>query len=106
MRNLLFRQHLAHIRFAARVADHAGAAAEQHDRRVPRTLQVGSHHNRDKMADMQAVRRRVKANVKCRFPVVEKIPDLLLVRGLCNQAALFQFFVNTHVFFLHFCEGP
>ena len=48
---------------AARVADHAGAAARQRDRCVAEALQARQRDQRDGVADVQAVGRGVEAVV-------------------------------------------
>ena len=61
---VLAREHFAHVRFAGGIADHAGAAAEQRNRHMAGPLHVRHNHDLHEMADMQAVRRGVKADVE------------------------------------------
>ena len=51
------------LRLAARIADHAGAAADDRDRRVAEPLQPRERHHRQQRADVQARRRRIEADV-------------------------------------------
>ena len=60
-------QHLAHFVLAAGVANHAGAAAKQHDRTVTSSLHMAHHHQRDEVTNMQAVGGRVEANIEGNF---------------------------------------
>ena len=48
---------------AAGIADHAGAAANERDRRMAELLQARERHDRQQVADVQARRRRVEADV-------------------------------------------
>ncbi len=61
--DLLGRQQQALLRLAARIADHAGAAADDRDRRVAEALQPRQPHHREQRADVQARRRRIEADV-------------------------------------------
>ena len=54
---------------------------------------------RHEVTDVQAVRRRVKADVEGRLAVVDHFADLRLVRDLRDQAARLQLFINTHCIF-------
>ena len=56
--------HAAHVRFAGRVADVCCAAAEQHYRPVSRALHMRHGHQRNIVADVQAVRSRIEADIK------------------------------------------
>ena len=58
------RHHPAHIRFAGRVADGGRAAAKEHDGPVPAALHVRHGHEGNIMADVQAVRSRIEADIK------------------------------------------
>ena len=62
--DLLARQQRALLRLAARIADHAGAAADDRDRRVAEALQPRQRHHRQQDADVQARRRRIEADVR------------------------------------------
>ena len=58
------------------------------------------------MADVQAIRRAVKADVERRLAVVDHISDGRLVRDLCDQASGLQFLINSHVvILLHISNG-
>ena len=61
------------LRLAAGIADEAGAAADERDRRVTEPLQPREAHHRQQDADVQARRGRVEADVcgdalACRAP--------------------------------------
>ena len=62
--DLLGRQQIALLRLAARIADHAGAAADERDRRVAEPLQAREAHHGEQVADVQARRRRDRS--RCR----------------------------------------
>ena len=67
----------------ARVADQAGAAAEQRDRRVAGALEPREAEQRHEVADLQRGRRRVEAAVDARRRLAhEPRADPLLVGGL------------------------
>ena len=59
-------------RFEAGVADHAGSAAHQSDRRMPRLLETAQCQYRQQMADMQAVCCRVETAVEGDFLFVQQ----------------------------------
>ena len=94
--DLLLCEHFPHIGLAGRVADHACAAPEQGDRFIACHLQALHEAQGHKMSDVQAVRRRIKADVENGFSRIDEFPDPLLVRYLCNQASCFQFFIYLH----------
>ena len=60
---LLERQQLPFQRPAARVADEAGPASHQRDRRVAEPLQPDQRHDRQKRSDVEARRGRVEADI-------------------------------------------
>ena len=59
----LRRQQLALVVAEGRIADHRGAAAHQRDRPVAGLLQPVEHRDGDQIADVQAGRRRVVADI-------------------------------------------
>ena len=75
----LLRHHGAHVRPPGGVSDHGGSAADQGDGFIPRLLQPLHQTKRHKMSHMQAVRRRVEADIKGRLSVVDQIADLRLI---------------------------
>ncbi len=87
MVNFFTCQHFAHIRFAGRVTNHAGAAAKQRNGCMPGFLQAGHGHNGNKMPNVQTVRGGVKADIECTLVVVEQVTHGLLVCYLRNKAA-------------------
>ena len=60
-------------------------------------LHVRHNHDLHEMADMQAVRRGVKANVERDLVVVDQVAGFLLVRELGNQSSCLQFVKYSHV---------
>jgi hypothetical protein len=52
--DLLAREQDALLGFAARIADHPGAAADDRDRRVAESLQPRKPHHREQRADVEA----------------------------------------------------
>ena len=87
----LRRHHLAHIAFARRIADHARAAAQQHDGPVPRPLHMRHCHQRHKVPHMQAVCRRVEANIEGNFLFGQKLFQALM-RHLLDKPSLLKHF--------------
>ena len=63
LRHLLFGVERALARLAARVADQAGAAADEHDGAVARQLDPPERQEGYEAPDVQAVGRRVEAAV-------------------------------------------
>ena len=59
----LDRQQRALLALAARIADQAGAAADQRDRRVAEPLQPRQRHDRQQRSDVQARRGGIEADV-------------------------------------------
>ena len=60
---LLVREQIAFLALAAGIADHAGRAADDGDRRVAGLLEAPQHQQRQQMADVQAVGRGIEAGV-------------------------------------------
>ena len=61
--DLLGDEQHALLRLAARIADHAGAAADQRDRRMAGALQARQRHHRQQRPDVQARGGRIEADV-------------------------------------------
>ena len=59
----LLGEQLALGGLSGRIADQSGAPADQGDRRMARTLRVHQPHDWDEIAEVQARRRRVEADV-------------------------------------------
>ena len=87
MVDLLFCEHLAHIRLAGGVADKTGSAAEQCNRLVPGELHALHKAERHEVTDVQAVRCRVEADVERSLSVVDEIGYLFLVCELREKPA-------------------
>ena len=98
--DLLHRHHLAHVRPAGRITDHTGTAAHQRNRTIAGHLQPLHQAQRHKVAHMQAVCRRVKADIERGLPRVHKLSDLLFIRYLRQKSPGLQFFIYAHFFLL------
>ena len=61
--DLLFAQELAHLLLAGGIADARGAAAEEHDRLAAGLLEAAQVHDLGEVADVQARRRHVEADI-------------------------------------------
>ena len=61
--DLCVGEKLARLVLARGIADLGGAAADQHDWPVPRLLQFAQHHDAEQIADMEARRRAVEADI-------------------------------------------
>jgi len=73
---------------------------DEGDGLVARHLKALHQAQRHEVADVQAVRRAVEADVEGRLAVVDQLADLLLVGHLRDQTARLQLFINTHCIFL------
>ena len=89
--NLFVGHHAAHIGSPRGIAYRARAAADKADRAVPGALEPSHRHQREKVPDMQTVRRRIKADIKRDFFLGKKPLDLFFVRALRDISALLQF---------------
>ena len=83
-------EHLAKVALAGGVADQARAAAHQGDGAVAGALHVRHGHDRDVVADVQGVRRGVKAHVEGHLFVVQHFVEVVFVHGLRDKASLAQ----------------
>ena len=83
------RVQAAFYGFEAGVANHAGCAAHQRHRRVPRVLEAAQYQHGQQMPDVQAVGGGVKAAVERDFFVVQQLGEFVDVGGLGNQPAGF-----------------
>ena len=63
-RNPFLGHDLTQVLSARGVPDHGGSTADQGNGSVPVALHVRHHHNLDEVPNVQAVCRRVKANIK------------------------------------------
>ena len=79
-------EQLALVLLAARVADHAGAAAGEGDRPVAGLLEPAQRAQLEEVAHVEAVRRRVEAGVDREAGLVEPLRELG-VGHLVDQAA-------------------
>ena len=87
------RHHAAHVRFAGRVADGGGSAAQKHDGPVAAALHVRHSHERNIVADVQAICRWVEADIKSDTLLSQKFMEFLGVRRLLDEAALCEYVV-------------
>ncbi len=71
---------------AGRIPDHARAAADHRDRLAAEALQPDQAEDRDQVADVERVERRVEAVVRAQRPA-RREPRLQPVRGRVDQAA-------------------
>ena len=96
--DVLHRQNLAQVALAGGVADHARAAAHQREGLVAGLLQVGHGHDRNVVADVQAVRGGVEAHVEGHHARIEGLVQLVLKGDLLYKAALFQKVQCVHIY--------
>ena len=81
------------LRLAARIADQAGAAADDRDRRVTESLQPRESHDGQQRADVQAGRGRIEADVAGHRPGSQRVAQRL---GLVvEHPAPFEFGVES-----------
>ena len=92
----LRRHHRAHVRPAGGVSDIACAAANEDDGAISRHLEPLHEAKCHEMADVQRVRRGVKANVECGLAVIDHFANFRLVGHLRDEPARLQFFIDTH----------
>ena len=83
------RHHLPHIRAAGRVAYHSRASADENHRRMAVLLHV--HHDDDlhEMPYVQAVGRRVEADIKFYLFFSQQLPNGFVIGGLLDKASFF-----------------
>ena len=96
----LLCEHLAKIRSAGRITDHACAAAEKGDRLVAGHLQPLHEAERHKVSYMKAVRCGIETDIESSLSGINEFPDLLFICHLRDQAARLQFFINLHYLLL------
>ena len=88
--------HLAHIGSARGVAYHCSTAADKCNRLVACHLESFHKAKSHKVANVQAVCSRVKADIKYSFSTVYKLSDFLLVCYLCNKSSCNKLFIYSH----------
>ena len=89
------REQLAFFALAARVADHAGGAADDGDRPMPGLLKPPQDHQRHQMADVQAVGRRIEAGIDRSRLFQQQLRQVRVVGGLVDQSAPGEFGNNV-----------
>ena len=94
------RHHKAHVRPSGRIADHARAAADQHDGLMPRVLHVLHCDQLHEMPDVQAVRRGIEPDIKGNALAPEHFVKLVFVNGLFDESPLPE---GVHYVFRHCC---
>ena len=86
----LARHHGAHIGAAGGVADHARAAADEDDGLMAGILHVAHGDELHEVADVQAVRRGIEADIEGDALAAELFVELVLVHRLLDKAARTQ----------------
>ena len=94
----LWRHHLPHIGAAGRVAHHGRAPADEDNGRMAVLLHPHHYDYLHKMPYVQAVRCRVKADVKADAFLSQKLADFFVVRGLFDKAPFLQHVVYIGMF--------
>ena len=100
MLNFLGGHHAAHVGLAGGVADVCRAAAEQHYGPVARALHMRHGHQRNIVADVQAVCRGVEADVEGQFLFAHQFPEFFGMGTLLNKAAFLKYVVCVSHFSL------
>ncbi|MOA02672.1 hypothetical protein D3C78_1221360 [compost metagenome] len=88
----------------ARVADHAGGAADEGDRAVAGLLEAAQYQHRYQVAEVEAVGGRVEAAIQGHTFLSQQFVECRRVGLLGDQAASLQFLDKAglvHVFLLH-----
>ena len=89
-RDLRFGQQLPRLIAAGRIAHLGGAASHEHDRPMSGALQVAQQHDRDQVADVQAVGRRVVSDIGRHHATARRRVQGSRVGLLVNESALLQ----------------
>ena len=89
-----FVEQVSFLRFARRVADHAGGAAYQCDGFVSATLEMPQHHHSAEVSDVQRIGRRVDTQISGNHLLFEEF-FRARHQGVYH-AAPFQFFYEIH----------
>ncbi len=89
--------HGAHVGAAGRVANIAGAAAQQDNGAVAGHLQTLHEAERHEVTDVKGICGRVEADIETCTAIVNQLADFGFICDLRNEAALLQFFVDLHV---------
>ena len=91
-----FCHHTAQIGTTGRVANHRRASAYEDNRLVTCVLQTLCDYHLHKMTYMQAVRRRVKTDIKALRTAVKQLFEFFFVNGLFDQSAFSEFVDDVH----------
>ena len=86
------RQKLAFGGAAARVADHSGGAAHQHNGAMTGALESRKHQRGQQMADVETVGGGIEADVNRLAWFRQKFVERRAVGHLLDHAALFELF--------------
>ena len=97
--DLLDGHHGAKIRAPGGIADHACAAAYERYGLVACFLQSLHKKKGHKVAYMQGISGRIKADIEGGLAVVDQVSDLGGIRKLCQKASGLQFLVDFHILF-------
>jgi len=88
--DLLHRKHPAHLRLARGVTDPGGAATDDDDAPMTELGEMRQGVDRNEVADVQGVPRRVDTDVEGKRSRVHPFPEALLVGALSEETPLFQ----------------
>ena len=88
--DLFHREQIALRALHRGVADHARAAAGQHDGTVAELLQPGQTHQGDQVSDVKAVGRGVKTDVSRHHAAIEQLFDALVITCPVDKTACAQ----------------
>ena len=88
--DLLIPQQLPRLILARRITNLGRPAAHQHDRLVPRLLQMPQHHDRNQIADVQAERRAIKADIGRDRALARRAIQRRRIGDLMNKPARFE----------------
>src|SRR5262245_19019580 len=86
-RNLGIAEELTRLILARRIADLGGAPANQHDWAVAGLLQLAQHHDAEQVADMQARRGAVEADIAGDALGSEQLVEAGFLGRLMDEAA-------------------
>lgn len=88
--DLLVGHHAAHIGLSGWITNHCSTTAKQDDRSMTGPLHMRHGHQRNIVADVQAVSSWVKSNIKRYFFSAQQLAQLFGMRALLQKAAFFQ----------------
>ncbi len=98
----LHGHHFTQVLSAGRVADHAGAAADQGDGLVACHLQTLHQKQSHEMPNVKRIRCGIESDIEGSFAVIDELSDFLFTGDLCKQTSCLQFFIDLHLLQLSF----